>query len=182
VDFIERTLPELLERGSLPPVSSVGSVTVRVPGVGEWSLRIDEGRLVVTRALEDDVIVQLTIPADDFCPLIVQGVQRASDPVKAGRAFLKALSLDAETARLIRHVPGSILLEARDGPHVRKLLFTPGRRAANLDAADCTISCALSDLEAVQAGRARGMDLFTSGKLTLRGNVQLALALSGLFL
>jgi hypothetical protein len=181
-EFIEVYLPEVARSVPLPATSSIGSLTLRVLDAGEWSLRVDAGALSVTRCQEDDVVVQLTVPSADFGPLIVEGARRAEDPARAGRGLLRALSLDAETARLIRHVPGSILLEARAGDRSHRLLFTPGRRTATLQSPECTIRCSLDDLVAVQTGMARGLDLFTSGRLQLSGNVQIALALSGLFL
>lgn len=185
-EFFMQYLPSVVGSGAvaLGDRTSLGSLTFRVPGVGEWSLRVRDGELAVLREAEDDVVIQLTVPPEDFVPLIVDRVRGAAGAVErqGTRMLFKALDLDAETARLIRHVPGSILLEAMDGAVARRLLITPGRRHASLVSPDCTIRVAFDDLIAVQRGERRAMDLFTSGKLQLSGNVQLALALSGLFL
>lgn len=164
--------------------SSVGSVAFHVEGAGTWSLRLLDGVLEVGRDVEDDVVLQLLVTLDDFGPLVVSSVEQLSEDESslAGRmSALKALSVDAETARLVRHVPGSVLLVVRDGDVRRRLLLSPGRREPNLDQADCTIECEYGDLLDVQAGRQDAMSLFVAGKLKLSGNVQIAMAMSSLF-
>ncbi len=168
--------------GQLGVTRSVGSVTARVLDAGEWSLRIDDGALRVTRGAEDDVMLQLTVPRADFDVLVREPLAEAGDGARLARVGpLRALAANPETARLVRHVPGSVLLVARDGPMRHRLLMTPGRRAADLERADCTIDCALDDLRAANAGTVAPMQLFTSGKLRISGNVQIAMALAGLF-
>jgi hypothetical protein len=162
--------------------ASVGSVTARVLDAGEWSLRIDEGALRVTRGAEDDVMLQLTVTRADFDVLVREPLSAAGENARLVRLGpLRALAANPETARLVRHVPGSVLLVARDGSIKHRLLMTPGRRKADLESPDCTIDCALDDLRAAHAGTVAPMQLFTSGKLRITGNVQIAMALAGLF-
>lgn len=162
--------------------ASVGSVTARVLDAGEWSLRIDEGVLRIARGAEDDVMLQLTVTRADFDVLVREPLAEAGEKARLVRVGpLRALAANPETARLVRHVPGSVLLVARDGPTKHRLLMTPGRRQADLERPDCTIDCALDDLRAANAGAVAPMQLFTSGKLRISGNVQIAMALAGLF-
>lgn len=181
--FFEGYLPARFEalRELVPRKTSIGSVTARVVDAGEWSLRLREGDLEISRGMEDDVVLQLTIPAVDFAPLVVESARRAANAAVTSQGILRALSVDAETARLVRHVPGSVLLAVRDADRVRQLLLSPGRRIADLDMPDCTIACEQADFIAMQTGQQQPMQLFTAGKLRLTGNVQIALALAGLF-
>jgi hypothetical protein len=161
---------------------SVGSVTARVVDAGEWSLRIDDGALRVTRGADDDVMLQLTVSRADFDVLVREPLSQVDARAPLTRVGpLRALAANPETARLVRHVPGSVLLVARDGPVEHRLLMTPGRRKAELASPDCTITCALDDLQAAYAGKVAPMQLFTSGKLRITGNVQIAMALAGMF-
>lgn len=161
--------------------TSVGSVTFRV-GQAEWSYRLVDGELEMTRHVEDDVVLQVSVPSEDFEPLLVAASERA---VAAGSysampaSSFRALRIDAETARLVRRVPGSVLFVARDVDVQRRLLVTPGRRSTDFAAADCTVECDLADFVQAEAGGAQAaMQLFVAGKLRIQGNVQIAMALS----
>lgn len=166
-------------------ITSVGSVTCRILGDGEWSLRLEDGVLEVFAGSEDDVMLQVTVPAEDFEVLVVEPTRAIANgpprPVPHGGGALAALAVSAETARLVRRVPGSVLFIARDGDARRRLLVTPGRRSADMDSADCTIECALSDIVEMREKGGSPMQLFTLGKLRLKGNIQIAMALAGVF-
>jgi len=185
--FFTSYLPARFERaaGGAGPKSSVGSVTARVVGSGEWSLRIEGGELRVLRGTEDDVMLQVTVTLDDFAVIVrepLEALDAAGRSPIARLGPLRALAAEPETARLVRHVPGSVLLVARDGERSHRLLLTPGRRAADLASAECTIQCALDDLRAAQSGAVPPMQLFVSGKLRITGNVQIAMALAGILM
>ena len=160
--------------------TSVGSVTLRVEPAGEWSLRLRDGELEVVRGLEDDVVIQVTTPTEDFTALLAEMAMRTNAPAPSGfrKGPLGALLADAETSRLVRHVPGSLLFVARDGEARRRVLFTPGRRAAKLESAECTIECSLDDLRNAGKTGVTPLALFASGKLKITGNIQIAMALS----
>lgn len=170
--------------GTAAGVTSVGSLTFRVPSVGEWTLRLREGSLEVTRGMEDDVMLQVTIPEPDFSVLLVEPAERLAargvTPSPRGTS-LRALGADPETARLVRHVPGSLLFKVKDGPEVRCMLVTPGRRAATFEGAACTIECGIDDFLGAQAGGVPPMQLFVAGKLRITGNPQIAMALAAVF-
>jgi hypothetical protein len=162
--------------------TSIGSVLFRVPGAGEWSIRLRDGELEVQREREDDVVVQVTIPATDFGPLISDGIRRSDgDRALASPGALRLLSLDAETARLVRRVRGSLLFAVLDGVDERRVLLTPGLGQADLEHPDCRIECKMEDFVDAQAGKVQPLQLFSQGKLKLSGNIQLALAISGVF-
>jgi hypothetical protein len=183
--FFSAYLPERARalEAKLDGVTSVGSVTFRVPETGEWSLRLFDGKLETTTGSDADVMIQVTIPLADFPILISEPLERlgVANTTAGVAGPLRALAAKPETARLIRHVPGSVLFVVRDGDVKRRLLITPGRRVANLESAECTIECTLSDLIDSQTRGVSPMQLFVAGKLRLSGNVQIAMALSGIF-
>jgi hypothetical protein len=161
--------------------TSVDSVAFRV-GDAAWSYRLVDGELQMTREVEDDVVLQVSVPADDFVPLLVAASERRRTGASATglpASSFRALKIDAETARLVRRVPGSVLFVARDGSDERRLLVTPGRRSTDFAAADCIIECDLDDFVRAESGGAQAaMQLFVAGKLRVKGNVQIAMALS----
>lgn len=167
-------------RAAYAGVTSVGSLLFRV-GDTAFSYRLTDGELELTRAPEDDVLLQISVSLSDFGPLLVAASEhrRISSQKELPASSFRALKIDAETARLVRRVPGSVLFSARDGQETRRLLVTPGRRTADFSAADCTIECNLEDwVEAESGGSHAAMQLFVAGKLKVRGNIQIAMALS----
>lgn len=166
-------------RDAYAGVTSVGSIAFHV-GDRTWSYRLVDGELETTRDLEDDVVLQVSVSEADFGPLLVAASERrsASGTAVPSSSF-RTLKMDANTARLVRRVPGSVLFAARDGDDTRRLLVTPGKRSADFATADCTIECDLDDwLEAEGGGSQAAMQLFAGGKLRVKGNVQIAMALS----
>jgi hypothetical protein len=181
--FVERYLPSRAAAlgDELSGITSIGSVVLRVADAGTWSLRLVDGALEASRGMDDDALLQLTIGETDFVPLVVESLRRA-EPARAGSRprALRALAIDARTARGLRHMPGSVLFVVVDGAAERRVLLTPGVGPAAFERADCTVTCGMEDYRSLQAGNADPMQLFASGRLRLSGNVQLALALSGL--
>jgi hypothetical protein len=183
-EFLASFLPTRFESAAsaFAGVTSVGSITFRVPPRGEWSLRLVDGRLEVARGADDDAMVQVTVPEEDFGVLISESVDRGASRASAASVGpLRALVAKPDAARMVRHVPGSLLFVARDGDLRRRILVTPGKRVANLDSPECTIECALADMVDAQSKGLPPMQLFVAGKLRLSGNVQIAMALAGAF-
>jgi hypothetical protein len=162
-------------------VTSVGSLAFRVDD-RVWSYRLVDGALELTRDVEDDVVLQVSASAEDFASLLAAAAERraaSGSGIALPASSFRALRLDAETARLVRRVPGSVLFAARDGEQVRKLLVTPGLRQPKFSSPDCTIESNLEDWIQAEAGGAQAaMQLFVAGKLKITGNVQIAMALS----
>jgi hypothetical protein len=92
-------------------------------------------------------------------------------------AAAKLLLLDAETVDLVARVSGCLEVRFEEGDAVYSVVFGPGM----LDEVGCTISCALADVEQVQAGTVQPFELLMNGKLRIEGDPQIALALGGLF-
>lgn len=181
--FFSSFLPTRFESvaPSYSGVTSIGSLAFRVDE-RVWSYRLVDGALELTRDVEDDVVLQVSASSDDFASLIAAAAERraasGSGSALPASSF-RALKLDAETARLVRRAPGSVLFAARDGDKVRRLLVTPGRRQPNFSSPDCTIESNLEDwIQAESGGAQAAMQLFVAGKLKITGNVQIAMALS----
>ncbi len=164
--------------------SSQGALICRVPGAGEWSLRLDKGALQVTTGAAQDAVLQLTIDEADFAPLLVEGARAHATQTpsieKQVLAF-KVLLIDAERARLVRSIPGSLTFAIKDADRVRKINLTPGNRVPKIDNAECRIDCIMSDFRDMQTGKQLPMQLFMNGKMKMVGNAQIPMALSTVF-
>lgn len=180
--FFKEYVPAEMARlkSTLGDRSSAGAVAFEVTGGGTWSLSLDHGNVRVTEGLTPDVLVRLTLTADDFEPIVVLGAERLGSEGGLERQLVAArvLTVDAERARLIREAPGSVALKLA-GPNgqTHRLVVTLGAGAPKLDAPDCELECALEDLWAIQSGARNPFELLMDGKLKLTGKVELAMAL-----
>ena len=158
--------------------SSPGSFGVRI-GEQTWSLRISDGALEVTESAEPDTLMSLATSPEDFaalCSLIAEDDSASDFP---STPFL----WDAETATLLRQLPGLIVVEIEQEAARFRVVIGPGTRSTPdymLTDSDCCVHCKMSDLVEVRRGKQSPMQLFLDGKLQLSGNVQIALALGGL--
>jgi hypothetical protein len=185
-DFFMHYVPSRFEqiKTGLAGKSSSGSMTFRVTGDGEWSLRLDAGELRVEPGMRDDVILQVTVQPQDFGPVFVQGARlQASDAPRPEAQLLafRALTIDAERAGFVRNVQGTVAFVVTDGAERRKLAITPGKAEPKLEAPDCQLECQMSDFLDMQTGKAQPVQLAMSGKIRIVGNAQIPMALSSVF-
>jgi len=169
-------------------------IAVRVVGVGEWTLRLEERALRVGAGMADDVALQLSLNERDFEPLVLEPTRRAlaassaNGEAAAARAlaakgfWLRLGRFDDETAELLRQQQGRILVRIDDAGTSRNVALTPGLQPYSLDSAECCIDCEIAALEAVQDKRKNPLDLFYEGQIRITGDAQIALAMAGLFL
>lgn len=185
-EFFTAYLPARFDKvkGALAGKSSSGSMCFRVTGAGEWTFRLNDGELVISDGMSDDVIVQVTVSEADFGKIFVQAAQQQGDelikPDQQVMAF-KALTIDAERAKLVRSVNGTVTFSVNEGGTVRSLSVTPGAAVPKLDAPDCKLECLMSDFMDMQTGKLQPIQLAMSGKLKIIGNAQIPMALSGVF-
>jgi putative sterol carrier protein len=164
--------------------TSSGSMVFRVDGSGEWSLRLQNGELVVQDGVQDDVIIQVTVSADDFKPIFVQGaVMQEGETVRPEQQVMafKALTVDSERAKLVQNINGTVAFVIDDDGKRHQLAITPGKNAPKLDAPDCKLECKMSDFIDMQTGKQNPMQLAMSGKIKIVGNAQIPMALSSVF-
>lgn len=180
-EFFEGYLPAWFEGAVQSPVTSPGSLLFHV-GSDTFALRLDAGKLRVTRGATTDAILQVSISPVDFALLIRQGealfVSGASDRLLA----LRSLSLDAERAKQIRGVDGSVAFEITDGDDVQRLLLSPGAAAAGDSPPACTVKVDAQDFWALTRGERNPFELLMDGKLRLQGRMEVAMALSAVLL
>jgi hypothetical protein len=182
--FFTSYVPERVARlSALAGRSSPGSVLFDVPGVGSWSLALKQGSLVVTTGDQADRLLTIAIRPDDFEPIIVKGAERVPENLPPERQMIAAriLTLDAERAKLVSGVTGSLGLALKDGALVRRLLIAPPKAAVLIEQPNCEVSCSLDDFFAMQGGVGNPFELLMDGRLTLAGDMQIAMALSGVF-
>ncbi len=165
-------------------VSSFGSIVFAVPGVGEWAFRLRGGQLLLEEGLAADAVVRVSVPAESFVPIVVQGTERmASLDLSLERQMIafKALTLDAERVAMIRAVLGSVAFAVLDGASTHRVYVTPGGREPNMANPECEVSCEADAFWGLQTGTTNPLELLMSGKLRISGDAQIPMALSSLF-
>lgn len=176
-EFFEGYLPSWLAASSPSQVTSPGALVFHI-GPESFSLRLDTGKLRVTSGASADAILQVSMAVADFAELIRQGEalfhSGASDKLLA----LRSLSLDAERAKAIRNVDGSVAFEITDEAQVRTLLLSPGVAIAGSTPPACTVRVAASDFWALSRGEKNPFELLMDGKIRMQGRMEVAMALS----
>jgi len=176
--FGEYVPAELAAVGSsFPERSSPGAVVFEV-GTDAWSLRLQGGKVVVDSGVADDTLLRLAVTPEDFEPVIVGGAERLAATGGPDQKLVaaRALSIDVERARMLRETGGTVALVLARGASTHRLVVGIGPAKPKLDAPDCEIECALDDLFAIQSGAANPFQLLLDGKLRIKGNAELALA------
>jgi hypothetical protein len=164
--------------------SSAGALSFRVLDEGEWSLRLASGELVIEPGVGDDVLLQISVRKEDFKQIFVQGAElQEGEPVRAEAQVLafNVLTVDAERAKLVRGVRGTVAFVMLEGERRFRLFVTPGREPPNMDAPECTLECQMSDFMDMQLGKQNPLQLVMAGKIRILGNAQIPMALSGVF-
>jgi hypothetical protein len=146
-------------RTSLRRSPAPAGVALRVVGAGEWTLRIVGERLLVDPGVQNDIALQISLQTRDFEPLVVRPLRRAlerrassgsAQPQSSAGIWARLGRWDEETVDLLRRQTGGILLRIADADVQRCIALTPGVAPYSLEHADCTIDCALGDLEQLQ--------------------------------
>lgn len=176
-EFFESYLPGWFGAGVSTAVTSPGSLVFHV-GTEAYALRLIAGKLEVTRDQATDAILQVSLSTPDFGELIRQAeplfVSGASDRLLA----LRSLSLDAERAKTIRDVDGSVAFEIAEDDMVRTLLLSPGAAVVGGTPPACTVRIAATDFWALSRGERNPFELLMDGKIRMQGRMEVAMALS----
>jgi len=178
--FFREYVPAHLARleGALAQYTSPGAVAFEV-GAESYSLRLTEGKLSVERGVASDALLTVRLGEPDFRAVVVAGAARLDDGAGLERQLVavRALTLDAERARLLRESRGTVLLRLADAGEERRLLVTVGG-ASEAPTAECEIACDLEALWAIQSGAANPIQLLLDGKVRITGNAELALGVA----
>jgi hypothetical protein len=164
---------------AFPERSSPGAVAFEVGGQA-WSLRLQGGAVQVESGIADDTLLRLSLTNDDFEPVIVEAAERLAQAGGPDRQLIaaRALSIDVERARMLRETGGTVALVLARGAATHRLIVSIGGSTPKLAAPDCEIECALDDLFAIQSGTTNPFQLLLDGKIRIKGNAELALAVA----
>ena len=176
-EFFRDFLPGWFGKNAGAGGTSPGALVFHV-GAEAYALRLEAGQLVVTDGSNDDAILQVSLSVEDFAELI-RGAQPLLDAGKSDRLLaLRSLSLDAERAKMIRNVDGSVAFEITDGARVHTLLMTPGSATPGAAPPACTVRVAAGDFWALSRGEKNPFELLMDGKIRMQGRMEVAMALS----
>ncbi len=178
-EFFTDYLPGWFESARPPgaELSSEGALVFHV-GEGTFALRLTAGRLQVADGAPGDAILQVSLSPPDFAELIRQGESLFQSGASDQLLALKSLSLDAERAKLIRNVDGSVAFEIAESDRVRTLLLSPGAVVAGGSPPACTVRVAAIDFWALSRGEKNPFELLMEGKIRMQGRMEVAMALS----
>ena len=152
------------------------SILVQVDEETYW-LEVAQGKLSCTAGgREGASTFRLHTTALTFERLIAPAAESAtqSDPM------LRLMQLDAEALSLVGNVPGCLKLSVKAPETNYSMVLGPGTQAA--DNIGCSVECSLEDMLSIQKGEAQPIELLMNGRLTLDGDLQIAMALGGLLL
>lgn len=179
-EFFESYLPEWFAdcmAVGAAAIASPGSLVFHI-GPESFALRLVASKLEVTRGATSEATLQVSLSVADFGELIRQAeplfLSGASDRLLA----LRSLSLDAERAKTIRNVDGSVAFEITEGEVVRTLLLSPGAAVADGSPPACTVRIAAGDFWALSRGERNPFELLMDGKIRMQGRMEVAMALS----
>jgi len=176
-EFFEGYLPSWFAASSPSQVTSPGALVFHV-GADSFALRLESGKLQVKSGPSADAILQVSMAVADFAELIRQAESLFQSGASDKLLALRSLSLDAERAKLIRNVDGSVAFEITDEGQVRTLLLSPGVAIAGGTPPACTVRVAASDFWALSRGEKNPFELLMDGKIRMQGRMEIAMALS----
>jgi hypothetical protein len=175
-EFFETYLPGWF--GSVAgSVTSPGSLVFHI-GPDSYALRLAAGKLEVASGMTNDAILQVSMSEADFAELIEQGHAMFESGASDRLLALRSLSLDAERAKMVRNVDGSVAFEITENELTRTLLLSPGVAVAGSQPPACSVRVAAADFWALSRGEKNPFELLMEGKIRMQGRMDVAMALS----
>ncbi len=176
-DSFEEYLPGWFRAAVTTEPNSPGALVFHV-GPDSFALRLEQGKLGVSRGSVSDAILQVSLTEPDFAELIRQAEALFQSAATDRLLALRSLSLDPERAKLIRNVDGSVAFEIAEGDAIRTLLLSPGVAVAGSEPPACTVRVAAADFWALSRGDKNPFELLMDGKIRMQGRMDVAMALS----
>jgi len=176
-EFFESYLPGWFAAAAPSQVTSPGALVFHV-GPESYALRLAGGKLLVSTNPAADAVLQVSMAVADFAELVRQAGALFESGVSDRLLALRSLSLDAERAKIIRNVDGSVAFEIADGSQLRTLLLSPGVAIAGGSPPACTVRVAAEDFWALSRGEKNPFELLMEGKIRMQGRMEVAMALS----
>jgi hypothetical protein len=180
-EFFESFLPGWFAAASSGQATSPGALVFHI-GAETYALRLVVGKLQVSTGATDDAILQVSMAVGDFAELIREADALFQSGASDRLLALRSLSLDAERAKTIRNVDGSVAFEISDDTRVRTLLLSPGVAIAGSSPPACTVRVAANDFWALSRGEKNPFELLMDGKIRLQGRMEVAMALSSVLI
>jgi putative sterol carrier protein len=180
-EFCESYLPAWFDKAQLGDVTSPGSLVFHV-GADSFALRLAHGKLEVASGSAGDAILQVSLTPADFAELILQADALFQSGASDRLLALRSLTLDAERAKMIRNVDGSVAFEISDAEQPRSLLLSPGAAVAGGSPPACTVRIAAADFWALSRGEKNPFELLMDGKIRMQGRMEVAMALSSVLI
>lgn len=180
-EFFESYLPAWFDKAQLGDVTSPGSLVFHV-GADSFALRLARGKLEVASGSAGDAILQVSLTPADFAELILQAEALFQSGASDRLLALRSLTLDAERAKMIRNVDGSVAFEISDAEQPRSLLLSPGAAVAGGSPPACTVRIAAADFWALSRGEKNPFELLMDGKIRMQGRMEVAMALSSVLI
>ncbi len=180
-EFFETYLPAWFAAASTSQATSPGALVFHI-GSESYALRLAAGKLEISTGASIDAILQVSMSEADFAELIRQAEGLFQSGASDRLLALRSLSLDAERAKTIRNVDGSVAFEITDDAQVRTLLLSPGAAIAGGSPPACTVRVASSDFWALSRGEKNPFELLMDGKIRLQGRMEVAMALSSVLI
>ena len=180
-EFFQTYLPAWFAAASSSQATSPGALVFHI-GADSYALRLAVGKLEVSTGACTDAILQVSMSEADFAELIRQAEGLFQSGASDSLLALRSLSLDAERAKTIRNVDGSVAFEIADDGQVRTLLLSPGVAIAGGSPPACTVRVAATDFWALSRGEKNPFELLMDGKIRLQGRMEVAMALSSVLI
>lgn len=181
-EFFEGYLPGWFAQAQGGAATSSPGALVFHIGADTFALRLLQGALEVTHEMPADAILQVSLSPADFAELIRQGDAMFQSGSSDRLLALKSLTLEAERAKLIRNVDGSVGFEITEGDEVRSLLLSPGAAVAGSAPPACTVRIAAADFWSLSRGEKNPFELLMDGKIRMQGRMEVAMALSSVLI
>ena len=183
-DFLETYLPAQFALAGVGSVSSSGAVLFRLGEFGdEWSMRLRDGALLVVPGRAEDVLLQVTVPSEDFVPLVVRAarVTAGGGKLESQLMAIRVLGIAAERAKALSTVRGTVCFHVKDGEATRRIAVSAARHEPDLDEPECRLECQMSDYLEIQRGTQLPMQLVMSGRLRIVGDAGIAMMMNAAF-
>lgn len=179
-EFITRWLPERFAeaRGLFGDKSSSGSIAFELlDSMQSWSLSIQAGKLTVTPGIAGDLVVRICTTSAAFAGLLAGVPDRSSELQSSPQLnIIKNLALDAEKAKLVKNLPGSLAFEVKEASQLLRVVIIPGTCSPTA-APSCTLRIDAADFAELKAGATQPFQLLMQGKIAIEGDAQIAMML-----
>lgn len=179
-EFFPERFRELRER--FPPGDSAAAAAFELDDGRAWTFRVRDGALEVDDGVGDDVVMRLATSPGSFHALFVdrtrEEVRKKGALMDGSKAALKPLFLTDHKRQVCSKAKRGLTLELLHRKQAHPIAVTPG--PADPERPGATVRMKIEDYLEIQTGKRNPKMLFVTGRLKIRGDLQLALQLQPL--